>query len=760
MEHPAPEDNALPPRAAQRWVIGGCIQGVGFRPFVYRLATRLGLDGWVRNLNGRVEILGQGEPSRLDAFTSALFREAPPPAKPRLIAQRTVARQVLNGFTIRASHDQAPRDVHMPVDQPPCPACLSELRDPRNRRYRYPFLNCTACGPRYTLISRLPYDRPNTVMRGFPLCEACACEYADPGDRRFHAQPIACAACGPRLQFVAKGFEPLTDTPRALHACIDALRAGKVVGVKGVGGYHLMCDATNAAAIARLRRDKPRPDKPLAVMVAEDNDLAAVGRYARFDERHEAALRASARPIVLIPKMASGGLPDCVAPGLAEIGVMLPYSPLHHLLLDGFGGPLIATSANVSGEPVLTTREEAEQRLGHLPDAWLHHDRPIEHPADDPVCRIVGGMARPLRLGRGVAPLELTLPFTLKHPLIAAGGHIKNTVALAWDNRAVVSPHIGDLDSPRSRAVFEKTIEEFQSVYGVRAHSVVCDRHPRYASRRWAVTSGLPVIETYHHHAHASALAGEYPDTARWLVFTWDGLGYGADETLWGGEALLGGPGQWRRVASFRPFRPPGGEKAAREPWRSALSLCWEAGIDWAYPAADVRLLRQSWRQGVNAPLTTSVGRLFDAAAALTGLISRASYEGQGPALLEACAEPTGDFIELPLAMNSNGVWESDWLPLLSMLLDDRLPVARRAGLFHASLAYTLLAQAQNARRLHGDCIVGLCGGVFQNRLLAEQACAALHASGFETRLPLALPCNDAGLSYGQIIEAAHTGKI
>ncbi|MBL0028404.1 MAG: carbamoyltransferase HypF [Rhodanobacteraceae bacterium] len=755
-----PQPAKEPARIARRWVIGGHVQGVGFRPYVYRLAIRLGVAGWVRNQYGRVEIFGQGSARQLELFGAALLREAPPPARPVLIADAVAPPQPLPGFAIHASAEEAPADAHIPLDQPPCAACLAELRDPDNRRYRYPFINCTACGPRYTLITRLPYDRPHTALRDFPLCAACAREYADPQDRRFHAQIIACPDCGPRLQFVTRGHAPITGTNRTLDACIDALCSGAIVGVKGVGGYHLMCDARNPGTIARLRRDKPRPDKPLAVMIAEDDELSQARRYMQLDARHAAALRDGARPIVLAPRSESGGLPDEIAPGLGEIGIMLPYSPLHHLLLDGFGGPLVATSANIRGEPVLTAAAEAEQRLQHLVDAWLHHDRPIEHPADDPVRRIIGHAARPLRLGRGAAPLELALPFALPRPHLAVGGQIKNTIALGWDSRIVISPHIGELDTPRGRAVFEKTIADLQGLYGVRAQSIVCDRHPRYASRRWALASGLPITEVFHHHAHAAALAGEYPEVERWLVFTWDGLGYGPDGALWGGEALLGVPGNWRRVTSLRPFRLPGGERAAREPWRSAQSLCWESGLRWDHAPDDGGLLQQAWHQGINCPPTSSVGRLFDAAAALTGLLTHGSYEGHGPAHLEAAAQPTEDFITLPLTASAGDVHTLDWAPLLPMLLDASLSPGRRAGLFHASLAHALLAQAQKARDECGAFTVGLGGGVFQNRLLTEQACALLAGHGFEVRLSDHVPCNDGGLSYGQIIEALYRDEI
>jgi len=745
-----------PALTARRWLIGGHVQGVGYRPFVHRLASRLGVSGWVRNQAGQVEVLAQGTARQLAAFGAALLAEAPPPSRPEIRAELGTAPQALTGFTIEASRQKPSSDVHVPLDQPPCPACLHEMRDPRDRRYRYPFVNCAACGPRYTLLARLPYDRPHTALRGFPLCADCAREYSDPQDRRFHAQAIGCHACGPRLEFVTPGAAPVSDTAAALAGCIAALRAGHIVGVKGIGGYHLMCDAQHAGAIERLRRRKPRPDKPLAVMFPEDATLAVARRHLRIDAHGEATLRSAVRPIVLISKDPSSTLPDIIAPGLSEIGALLPYSPLHHLLLDGFGGPVIATSANVSGEPVLTARAEAEVRLGHVAEAWLHHDRPIEHRADDAVYRMNAGAPRPLRLGRGHAPLELELPVTLQRPLLAVGGHIKNTVALAWNRRVAISAHIGDLEAPRTRAAFEHTIEALQSLYGVRAQVAVCDRHPGYASRRWAHARGLPVIEVFHHHAHAAALAGEHPSVQRWLVFAWDGLGLGMDDTLWGGEALLGRPGGWRRVASIRRFRLPGGERAVREPWRSALALCWECGYEWNRAPHDGGLLQHAWSRGINSPQTSSVGRFFDAAAALTGLLTRGSYEGHGPALLEAAAEPTGDFVPLPPGTPVGDVQLMDWSPLLPMLTDDSLTIARRAGLLHASLAQALLAQAEAVRERFGEVTVGLGGGVFQNRLLTEQACARLAAAGFEVRLAKQVPCNDAGLAYGQVIEALY----
>jgi hydrogenase maturation protein HypF len=458
---------------------------------------------------------------------------------------------------------------------------------------------------------------------------------------------------------------------------------------------------------------------------------------------------------VLARKRPGFDLSALIAPGLDEIGVMLPYSPLHHLILSDFEAPLIATSANISGEPVLTDNADVEQRLGHVAAAFLHHDRPIERPADDSLYRIIHHRPRPLRLGRGTAPLELTLPVTLEAPVLAVGGHMKNTLALAWQDRVVVSPHIGDMGTPRSLAVFEQTVHDLQSLYGITATAVICDAHPAYATSRWAQRCGLPTHTVFHHHAHAAAATRLDALTGDSLVFTWDGVGYGEDGTLWGGEALLGHPGHWQRFASFRPFHLPGGERAGREPWRSAAALCWETGQQWhGMPVTDP-VLQQAWQRRLNTPQTSAAGRLFDAAAALTGLCTKASFEGQGPMLLEAACTVSAAPVTLPLSVTADGLWLSDWAPLLPVLLDGKRPVSERAAVLHASLADTLLLQARQARTQHGVNRIGLSGGVFQNRVLTEQAIVLLENDGFQVHLPEEIPVNDAGLSFGQVIEYA-----
>jgi hydrogenase maturation protein HypF len=747
------------------WIIGGQVQGVGFRPFVYRLAHEHRLRGWVRNRTGQVEILAQGAPADLQAFAGDLLSRAPPLARPVLLSSEAHPPADFSAFSILPSAGGSQPRIHVPPDYFVCGDCLRELRDPADRRHAYPFINCTQCGPRYTLITGLPYDRPRTTMSGFPLCPVCQAEYTDPGNRRFHAEPVACPTCGPRLEFkpapapssrLEKGVGG-EESP--LAACIRALREGLIVAVKGIGGYHLLCDAGNAQTVARLRRRKPRPHKPLAVIFP---GLEAV-RESLAPTPEEAALLASPmRPIVLLPARR----PDnSLAPGLKEIGAMLPYSPLHHLLLDAFGAPLVATSANLSGEPVLTEKAEVEQRLGHVADAFLHHDRPIARPADDPVFREIAGELRPLRLGRGCAPLELELPWAAPSPLLAVGGQSKNTVALAWENRVVISPHIGDLDSARGLAVFEQVIADLQELYQTRAEHIVCDAHPGYAASRWAKKSGLPVSVVFHHHAHASALAGEYPEIKDWLVFTWDGVGYGEDGTSWGGEALRGRPGRWQRVARLRPFFPPGGEKAGREPWRCAAAVCWESGmervacLEGKLSVSELALLFHAWQRRLNCPQTTAAGRLFDAAAALSGLLHSASFEGQGPMLLEAAASGAGESIPLPLVKTAGNLWQTDWSPLLPRLGDAALSVAERAASFHLALAQAIAAQAQAVSGESPVEAVGLCGGVFQNRLLAGQASALLRQAGFQVFLPRRVPLNDAGISFGQIVERLSSAR-
>jgi len=733
-------------RSARRIVVTGRVQGVGFRPFVYVTAQELGITGSVLNGSGKVFIHAEGTAESLDRLEHALIHAAPPLARPKLAVSEQAVPEPAATFEILPSDSASEPEIHVPPDLFTCDDCVEELTNPDERRHAYPFINCTQCGPRYTIITAMPYDRPNTSL-----------EFHVGG--RHAAEKI----------FRAHG---------ALLQTIQALEEGKIIAIKGVGGYHLVCDAGNDEAVARLRNRKHRPNKPLAVMfpISGKDGLDAMRESLQLDETSAQAITNPARPIVLVRKREKPCLSEMLAPGLNELGVFLPYSPLHHQLLKLYGKPIVATSGNISGEPVITDNDEARQRLVNVADAFLHHNRPIVRPADDPVIRPICGKARVIRLGRGIAPLELQLPSRLSRPMLATGGHMKVTVALGWDDRVIISPHIGDLDSPRSNDIFSKIINDIQELYDVDSQVIACDLHPGYSSTRWAQRQGLPLLRVQHHAAHASSLAGEQPDIEKWLIFTWDGVGYGSDGTLWGGEALAGKPGAWNRVASFRPFNLVGGDKAGREPWRSAAALMWSEGQDWlpdhaggrhaaedphrAHGAllqqlnAGANLARKAWNQDINVFQTSAAGRLFDAAAALVLNRNIASFEGQGPMELEHIAETACDSLTLPLQKDRDGIYRSDWAPLLEVLNNSRIPPERRAGIFHQTMAQALVDQALTIRDRYDYAAVGLSGGVFQNRLLTELVVARLQNQGIEVRLHKEIPANDGGLCFGQIIEA------
>ena len=753
MSHP---DNTV---ESVRITLSGHVQGVGFRPFVYRLAVDSGIVGQVQNCLGEVDVVASGSPEALQKFEDDLITKAPPLSRPTITRILHIEPRRDTDFTIAASSADADARIFVPPDYFMCEDCRRELLDPADRRYRYPFINCTQCGPRYTLIEALPYDRPNTSMASFMLCPECEREYLDPLDRRFHAEPVACPICGPRLLWQRTGDER-AEADAALELAIAALEDGAIIGVKGIGGYHLVCDASNEEAVSTLRARKRRPDKPLAVMfpLAGDDGLDVVRRHARVLPNEAELLVGPVRPIVLVTRRPSSTLASNVAPGLREIGAFLPYSPVHQLLLESFGRPIIATSGNISGEPVLTQNDEVERRLSNVADGFLHHDRPIVRPADDPVFRRIDERLRPLRMGRGCAPVELRLPWKQPRPLLATGGHMKGALALSWGERVVVSPHIGEMDSPRSLAVFEQVAEDLQGLYGVRAEAIVCDAHPGYTTSQWANRQeALPVETVWHHEAHASAVAAEFDQKGRWLVFTWDGVGLGSDGGLWGGEAFLGSAGDWRRVCSLRPFRLPGGEKAGREPWRSAAALHWECGRKWPDCPDKDGLAEVAWRRGLNSPATSAAGRLFDAAAALICGTTETSFEAQGPMQLETLARTPRNPVYLSLLRRRNGVLCSDWEPLLEVIGDNDRSPRERSEIFHATIAQVIVQQACRLRYEHDIDHVGLSGGVFQNRVLTELAVEGLSRRGFQVCVPEKLPVNDAALCYGQ---AAHFAAV
>lgn len=741
--------------------IEGQVQGVGFRPFVNRLALSHGITGWVLNRAGRVEVGACGDATALERFLHDLVAKAPPLARPWIAKVRPADVEDRGSFTIRPSRSGGGSGTELPPDYSVCDDCLAEMADPAARRYRYPFINCTQCGPRYSIIRALPYDRANTTMAEFVMCPECRAQYSDPADRRYHAQPLACPVCGPQLRFHGIAAD-VCGNDAALAACVQALKDGLTVAIKGIGGYHLVCDATREASVARLRAAKRRPAKPFAVMVptAQNDPLAWARRLAELNEIEASLLCDPMRPIVLVRRRMQAGLTPAVAPGLVDIGLMLPYSPLHHLLLQAFAKPIVATSANISGEPVLTDGAEVEARLAACCDAYLHHDRQIHRPADDPVIRVIAGRAVPIRLGRGTASSALPVPVALNAPVLACGDQMRTTVALGWGNGAVVSPHIGDLGSPRTAKVFESVADGFEQLYGIQSEQTLCDAHPGFPTRTWARRRRRPIGFVHHHHAHTSALLGEHRVASPTLVFTWDGVGLGEDGGLWGGEALYGSPGCWRRLGSFRPLTVVGGDAVAYEPWRSAAAVCWALGIAWGSHRPGSALVRHAWEKRVNAHETSAVGRLFDAAAALLGLIDVVSYDGQAPAMLEAVARaPARQRVPMPLRNERSSIWTVDWEPLMRALMAPAgaasASVTERVDLFHSSLAGSVLDQARAARRVAPVTQVGLTGGVFQNRRLTEEAAALLRADGFGVLLHERVPPNDGGLSYGQVVEVA-----
>lgn len=730
-------------------IVTGFVQGVGFRPFVFHLANELGIKGDVVNNTGQVSINAVASGVVLEQFCERLLNEAPVNARPFIKSVTETDQYHYDDFRISESRALDESEIHILPDLPVCEQCLDELFDQDNRRYHYPFINCTQCGPRHSIITSLPYDRHNTSMQEFELCHDCEKEYRDHGDRRFHAEPVACHECGPVLNYVGPDTT-ITDNQIALDTCIESLKQGKIVAVKGIAGYHLMCDATSADAIQRLRSRKQRPDKPFAILL----EASQLANYVTASAEELALLQGASRPIVILDQSDRCELPDVLAPGMRKLGVMLPFTPLQYLLCRYFKKPLVATSANISGEPIITDNDDASVRLATICDAYLHNDRPVVRPADDPVMVNTKHATQILRTGRGLAPTEITLPFTLDEPVLAVGGHIKNTVCLAWHNRMVVSVHNGDLGALRSYQAFNNAADDLQQLYNIEAKRIVCDAHPGYASSLWATQTGLNVSTVFHHYAHASSLFIDHPQTRDWLVFAWDGVGLGEDGTLWGGETFLGGPGHWQRVASFESFLLPGGEKATRETWRVATSLCWQADMAFSSASQDVETLREIWEKEINCPRTSSAGRLFSAAAALIGLVEIESYEGHGPVQLEALAETVqAEAISLPTLEDATGVMRIDWRPIISMLLDELLSKAYRARCFHETMAECISKLSQYYTARHGELAIGFSGGVFQNQLLLRliRQRLAWHRPGL--LLPTTIPVNDGGLCVGQLVE-------
>jgi len=733
--------------------VRGVVQGVGFRPFVARLAAEMGILGWVRNTPAGVEMEVQGSAELLQAFLRDLEARKPAPARILGVEHEEIPERVETGFRIQPSQaGQAPRPS-VPADLALCPECAAEMGDPSERRYRYPFTNCTNCGPRYSIIRSLPYDRPRTAMAAFPLCEACGSQYREPLDRRYHAQPIACPVCGPRLS--SGGLEG----EEALAHARQTLLEGRILALKGLGGYQLMVDATSEEAVRCLRERKRREDKPFAVMFPDEASLRSACRASATEL---ATLRSVEAPILLLERVGELIAP-AVAPGNPQLGAMLPNTPLHLLLLAEVGRPLVCTSGNLSEEPMAIGEDEARSRLGGIADAFLEHDRPIVRPVDDSVGRVEGGTLRLLRRARGFAPLPHALPYG-GPPILAFGGHQKVTVTLLFEGQAVVSQHLGDLNSPLGQDLLARTVADLLDFFRVEPRVLACDLHPDYAStrlaERMALERGLPLRRIQHHHAHAGACAAEWGLTPPFLGLIWDGSGFGSDGRLWGGEALRIEGWGFQRIGHLRPFPLPGGDRAVKEPRRSALGLCWEllgeAGASGSLFAESERTtLLTMLGRNLNSPRSSSIGRLFDAVAALSGLRAGPGFEGQAAMALEFAARAgTGD--DSYAFGLQDGV--ADPAPLLEAMLEDQRrglggeALARR---FHLALAGLALAWAQGA----GLEDVVLSGGCFQNALLARLCEEKLGAAGFRVHRPALFPANDGGISLGQAWVAAQWGN-
>ena len=790
-----------------RVLIGGAVQGVGFRPFVHRRATALGLTGWVSNSAAGVTIEAEGEPRRVHALLAELHASPPAMASVAAIETREICPCGDKGFAIRASDREGAAIAHVLPDLATCDECLREMLDPADRRYRYAFINCTQCGPRYSIIEAIPYDRARTSMRHFHMCPACQAEYDDPSDRRFHAEPNACPVCGPRLSLWDSTSQVLANGYDAISAAADAVRAGHIVAAKGIGGFHLIADARDNMVVRRLRDRKRREEKPFAVMFAS---LADVKECCRVSPEEAALITSRVRPLGLLRRV-GGDVCEAVAPGNPSLGVMLPYAPLHHLLLRELGFPVVATSGNISDEPIAIDERDALARLGGIADVFLVHDRPIVRAVDDSVMRIMCGRELVVRRGRGLAPAQLSVP-GVAGGILAAGGHLKTTIAVSRNDSVVLSQHIGDLTTSAARAAHARAMEDLAGLHAVEPRLAACDLHPDYASSQAAAAGDLPVVVVQHHLAHVIACMAEHGLQPPVLGVAWDGTGLGTDGMIWGGEFLLVTPSGACRVAHLRPFRLPGGEAATIEPRRAALGLLFESLGDAVFtredlaPAADFtlaerRVLARMLRSGTNAPWTTSVGRLFDAFASILRLRQRASYEGQAAAALEWAAagcsaegryefrvttrdnaktpqpprggvgpeggdQPGGETRRAPadlrpglargggVLVNASAPMVVDWQPALRSALTDLqtgIPASAIAAAFHTGLAAAI---AEIARRIGERCVV-LSGGCFQNVRLTEAAVAALRAAGHQPVWHQRVPPNDGGLALGQAVWAA-----
>jgi hydrogenase maturation protein HypF len=754
----------------ERLTVRGVVQGVGFRPFVYGQAVRLGLSGFVGNDSSGVFIEVEGAADLLEAFRQELRNNPPPLAHIEAIEVESLPASGAVEFTIVPSAAQANASTLISPDLSICADCLRELFDPTNRRYLYPFINCTNCGPRFTIIKDIPYDRPATTMANFPMCPACKAEYDNPLDRRFHAQPNACPECGPQVFFQWVNHEQEIKEGAALEATRQALADGKIVAIKGLGGFHLACDARNEAAVQTLRQRKGRADKPFALMI---KDLQEVGDFAWVDEQEAALLMSRERPIVLLKKKTNNFLAAGIAPGNDYVGVMLPYTPLHYLLVGD--NPLVMTSGNFSAEPIVKDNAEAFSRLEPLADAFLWHNRDIYIQCDDSVIRIFEGRELPVRRSRGYAPFPVRLPFSVP-PVLAVGGELKSTFCLTRDNYAFMSQHIGDMENLETLETFGRAYEHLKTLFRIEPELIVSDKHPRYLSATWAANlarqQGLPLVQVQHHHAHIAAVMAEngLDGTTPVLGFAFDGTGYGPDGAIWGGEVLIADYENFRRAGHLSYISLPGGDAAVKRPYRVALAHLRAAGIAWddslppvtACSKVERQVLSRQLETGLNCVPTSSMGRFFDAIASLAGIRQTVSYEAQAAIEFEALiTQGVQDGYHFEILEEETGlIFEPERL-LKELIADIRqeTPVKVISAKFHQAVAELIVQTALRLRERENLNKVALSGGVFQNVYLLGLTLARLKANGFEVVTHRQVPPNDGGLALGQAIIAARQSR-
>lgn len=748
----------------KRLEVTGQVQGVGFRPFVYRRAQALGLAGFVSNTptGARIEI--EGTPEQLARFLRELSDHLPPLARIDGLQMTDVEAAGSGTFTIDESHAAGTVSAEVTVDTAICDDCLREMLDPANRRHRYPFINCTNCGPRYTIVTHVPYDRPNTTMAGFTMCPACRAEYDDPGNRRFHAQPIACPVCGPRLVLLDKAGRPIDGDP--IRRAAAMLAQGQILAIKGLGGFHLAADAASEQAVQRLRCLKARDQKPFALMLP---CVAAAERICILDESSRLLLEDITRPIVISPQRPGHGIAPGVSPGLDTFGIMLPYAPHHYLLFAEGLGPLVMTSGNPADEPIIKDNDEAFTVLGPIADAFLMHDRPIYRRVDDSVLQARNGDLLMIRRARGFVPSSIPLGMETPRPILAVGGELKNTVALATGTRAILSEHLGDLKDPAVYDHFQRAIHHLCGLFDIAPEVIACDLHPEYLSSQYANERlDLDLIQVQHHHAHVVSCMVENGLSGPVVGISADGTGLGTDNAVWGGEILIADRAGFTRAGHLDYFGLPGGDAAAKQTFRPALGVLVQAfGEDVLdLPAAAAvcpdtqtrKMIVQMIGRNINCPVTSSLGRLFDAVAALLGAASANYYEGQAPMLLEALADSTvGEAYPFELH-DANGIAIIDVRPMIRRIVDDlaqSTPAAAIAGRFHATVAAAFTEAGRVVADKAGIRDIVLSGGCFANRRLSDEVSRRLTAMGLTCYRHRRVPCNDGGLALGQAAVAA-----